>query len=154
MAKIDSVVRMAGLLALVVVGGCGDGPTALSSTTMHSARARWEATGIQDYRYEFRQQCECGPALAEAAIVEVRGGTVTNVSNRDSGIPAASDERRLFPTIDDLFDRIDDAIRRNAASLVVSYDDDLGYPTLISIDYDVQVIDDEVAIDASALAPL
>lgn len=154
MLKIDGVMRAAVVFALVGVGGCGDGPTALSSSTMEGARARWVASGIRDYRFEFRQQCECGPALADAAVVEVRGGAVTRVSYRDSGGEASSDARALFPTVDGLFDRIEDAIQRNAASLTVSYDGALGYPTLISIDYDLQVIDDEVAIDASALAPL
>ncbi len=154
MLKIDGVMRAAVILALVGMNGCGEGPTALSSSTLEGARARWVSAGIRDYRYEFRQQCECGPALAEAAVVEVRGGAVARVNYRDSGGEAPATARQLFPTVEQLFQRIEDAIRRNAASLSVSYDGTLGYPTLISIDYDLQVIDDEVAIDASALAPL
>jgi len=154
MVKIDTFRRTALALALVGMSGCGDGPTAISTLTMDSARARWDAAGIRDYRFEFHQQCECGPALADAAVVEVRAGSVTRVNYRDSGEAAAPSARRLFPTVDDLFDRIADAIQQNAASLIVSYDPALGYPTQINIDYDLQVIDDEVAIDASALAPL
>ncbi|MCG8466882.1 MAG: DUF6174 domain-containing protein [Gemmatimonadetes bacterium] len=153
MSRIDGCKRALLVVALVGTAGCGDGPTALSTSTLDSARARWLSSGIRDYDFEYRQQCECGSAFSDAAIVEVRQGRVAAVRYRDSGQPAAATDRGLFPTVDDLFARIEDAIRRNAASLTVTYDTRWGYPTRIDIDYDVQVADDEISIDASALTP-
>jgi len=139
--------------ALLVGGGCGDAPLELSSSTLADHRARWSAAGIQDYQFEVLQQCECAPAMVRPAIVEVRRGAVTRVTYR-TGEVAAPDARALFPTVDDLFDRIDEAIESEAATMTVSYDTVLGYPTQISIDYDLQVIDDEISIDASGLSAL
>ncbi len=143
------------MVGLVVLGGCGGtSPLGLTNSALENQRARWLSAGIVDYQFEYRQRCECVPALAEAALVEVRGGVVTRVVYRDTGRAAAADAQALFPTIDELFERIDDAIRREAAMLTVSYDRALGYPTQISIDYDMRVADDEVSIDASALLAL
>ncbi len=145
------------LLAAAVSGlvGCGDAtPLGLTSSALESQHARWLAAGLQDYRFEYLERCECSLALVEPAVVEVRGGRVREVTYRSSGLAAPSDARALFPTIEDLFARIEDAIAREAAMLVVSYDPELGYPTQIEIDYDLQVVDDEVSIDATGLVAL
>lgn len=149
------VTRTAWVLGVAALGACGGvAPLELTNTALENQRARWQASGIRDYQYEYRQQCECVPALLEPALIEVRRGMVTRVVYQKTGQPASPDAQALFPTIDELFDRIDDAIRSDAAMLIVSYDSALGYPTQIDIDYDLQVVDDEVSIDAAALAAL
>ncbi|MDX1579136.1 MAG: DUF6174 domain-containing protein [Gemmatimonadota bacterium] len=146
-------------LGLVMIGaaaaaGCGGTPFELTQATLEDHRARWLRAGIVDYRYEHVRRCECLAAITQPAVVEVRRGLVTSVVYAGTGEPAGATEQRFFPTVEDLFEVIDDAIRQRAASLVVSYHESLGYPTSISIDYDTQVADDEFSIDATGLAPL
>lgn len=143
------------LVAIVAASGCSAAaPLGLTNNAFESQRARWLAAGIRDYTFEYSQQCECLPDTVRPAMVEVRGGVVTDVVFRDDGEAAAVNTRRQFPTIAELFDRIDHAIQNEAATMVVSYDSELGYPTRIEIDYNLRVADDEIVIHAAALARL
>lgn len=138
------------VLAALLTGACGSSPFELSSTAVADFRARWEAAGIADYEYEYRRQCEC--LDTRPARIEVRNGRVANATYSDSGEPTGPNA--ATPTIDDLFDLIESAIRDEAATLRVSYDPRLGYPTQITIDYDVETADDEMEIEASGLVEL
>jgi hypothetical protein len=104
---------------------------------------------MTDYEYVYRRSCECKPQTMEPARVEVRSSVVAAVTYRNTGQAAAS--ILAYPTIDGLFDLIEDAIDRGAAGLMVSYDGVFGYPTEISIDYDLEVADDEFSVQASDL---
>lgn len=143
-----------GAAALGAVAGCSD-PVSVTASELDSHFARWQAAGLRDYRYDFRRSCECAPAATRPATIEVIRGTVARVRFAGDGEElATSEERRFFPTIDQLFELIDDAVRNNAAVLVVSYHPVLGYPTNISIDYRREVADDEFTIQASKLEAL
>jgi len=139
----------AALLAALAGSGCGTSPFELSTTAWADYRARWEAAGITDYEYEFQRTCECKDT--RPARIEVRTGRVTAATYTDSGESAPS---AGYPTIDELFELIDEAISAEAASMRVSYDQRLGYPTEIRIDYDLNVADDEIEIDAWGLTQL
>lgn len=143
------------LVALLLVGGvlgCGKAPFELTLSALESQRARWEESAVLDYRFEYRERCVCGQSAMLRATIEVRGGQVAAVSN--TGAPAGTESIAAFPTIDDLFERIEEAIRDEAAALSVSYDPMLGYPTEIIIDYDYGAQHDEVTIDATGLVVL
>ncbi len=143
-----------GAVALGAVGGCSDS-LGVTASELDSHFARWQAAGLRDYRYDFRRSCECAPAATRPATIEVIGGAVVRVRFAGGGEEfATSEEQRFFPTIDQLFQLIDDAVRNHAAVLVVSYHPVLGYPTNISIDYRREVADDEFTIQASKLEAL
>jgi len=141
-----ALLSMAGLMA------CGSAPFELTLSALESQRSRWEANALLDYRYEYRERCFCGSSAMRQATIEVRGGQVALVSG--TGEPAGTEPHTAYPTIDDLFDRIEAAIRDEAAALSVSYDPVLGYPTEIIIDYDYGAEYDEVTIEASDLTIL
>jgi hypothetical protein len=46
------------------------------------------------------------------------------------------------------------ALDQNAFSVTVAYDDDWGYPRDIYIDYDREMVDDELSITAQNLVPV
>jgi len=140
----------AALLAAMAGAGCGSSPFELSATAWESYRARWEAAGLTDYEYDFRRSCEC--IDTRPARIEVRSGRVAQVRYSDSGELTSTVQG--YPTIDELFELIDEGIRAEAASMRVSYDQQLGYPTEIRIDFDPRVADDEIEIDAWGLAGL
>ncbi len=142
-----------GALALGAVGGCSDS-LSVTASEIDSHFARWQAAGLRDYRYDFRRSCECAPAATRPATIEVIGGAVARVRFSGGEDLATSEERRFFPTIDELFELIAEAVRDKAAVVVVSYHPVLGYPTNVSIDYRREVADDEFTIQASNLEAL
>ncbi|MDH3732513.1 MAG: DUF6174 domain-containing protein [Gemmatimonadota bacterium] len=141
--------RFAAPAFLLLCVACGHDPFALSSEAVEDHRARWLAAGIDDYEYDYRRQCECLPTDTRPARVRVRDGRVATATYSDSGELAGS--FAAYPTVEELFDLVDEAIVREAAMLVVSYDSRLGYPTKITIDYDLQAADDELTIEAHNL---
>ena len=136
-------------VATLVIAGCTTNPFSLSASAVRDHRTAWEAAGVVDYEYEVHRQCECSPDWTRPARVLVLGGRVEEARYSDSGNPAASPG--YYPTIDDLFDLIEEAIRLEAPGLRVSYDALLHYPTSISVDYDLQTVDDEISITARDL---
>ena len=48
-----------------------------------------------------------------------------------------------FVTVEELFALLQDAVRRKAARIEVSYDERYGYPTELFIDYDERMADEE-----------
>lgn len=140
------------LCALVVATACSD-TLGVTAEAVQSHRAQWEATGITTYSYDYHKQCECLSVEVQPVRIDVEAGSVVRVALQSGAQPLGSLTEGLFPTIDALFDQIDEAAGKNAASLVVTYDRALGYPTLISVDYRRDVVDDEYTIRASNLVP-
>ena len=137
-------------LAALVGTACSE-TLGVTAAGLESHRARWEAAGVSAYLYEYRRQCECGPQSLRSVRIEVQAGSVARVTFLDNGETLASPPAEAFPTIEDLFDLVDEAVQMNAASLVVTYDPTLGYPTLISVDYRRDIADDEFTVRASNL---
>lgn len=115
------------------------------------ARQKWESLSVREYRYHFRRSCFCFGAPGDG-IVHVKDGKVVEVEELNSPRvppgPVAGDPT-LYPTIDGLFDLLDQFVRDSADVLQFDLDPDLGMPTLISVDRLLGAIDDEVAYSAS-----
>jgi len=118
---------------------------------LDAARQRWESNAPESYSYVFRASCECLPSFTSPARIEVRAGEIESVVALSDGEPLPSEPYR---TIDELFDLIADALDAGTADFNVEYDAQYGYPTVISIDYDRQIADDEFAYWASELTAL
>ncbi len=140
-------------LAAVIGTACAE-TLGVTEAGLESHRARWEAAGVAAYLYEYHKQCECGPQSLRPARIEIQAGSVTRVTFLDNGETLENPPTEAFPTIEDLFDLVDEAMQMNAAFLVVTYDPTLGYPTLISVDYRRDIADDEFTIRASNLVAL
>ena len=136
---------------LITLSGCAFQPFSYTQEAFDERRARWELNQLSDYDYVYRRSCECLPAATSAMTVAVRGGEVASATDTQSGATVAAYE---YPTIDELFDLIQDAIDRDAERLDVTYDTWLDYPTQIRIDYDLETADDEFTIEARDLAPM
>ncbi len=60
-----------------------------------------------------------------------------------------------FPkTIEELFKIIEDAIKRNADEILITYDPTLGYPTRVAIDYLKILADEEMTYTVENLSKL
>lgn len=149
MRKVQSVWLAAPCLVLVACSAAVAPPEELQA-----ARNLWEANGPSAYTYDHRLSCECGPHLVRPVRLEVVDGRVTGAVFTDADQPVPEGLWADYPTVEDLFERVVDAIDQKAHSLFVRYDAALGYPSRLSVDYDPEIADDEFSLAAENLAPL
>lgn len=100
---------------------------------LKKARAAWRGLGIRDYRMTVRRGCFCiGPFQNR---ITVRDGKPAGLSGGLWYGPR---------TVPGMFKIIDEAIVRRVADIDVRYDNRLGYPAEVSIDYIALAVDDEI----------
>lgn len=111
------------------------------------ARDRWYASGAYEYEVTVDRQCQClytGPIR-----MLVRGGVPIAAVDRYSGAPVSSSVLRYYPSVEELFDLIDDALYGRSNDVDVSYDHSYGYPRRTYIDYDSFYTDDDLHFELS-----
>ena len=95
--------------------------------------------------------------MSFAARHFVRDGKVVNVRHRPAGstteVPAAEKNFEYYWTIDGLFELIAAAEARHV-EIRARYDSTAGYPTEIYIDYDKNLIGDELDLRLTAVTSL
>lgn len=117
-------------LLLVLLAG-----TACSSSTLPHGReltiaqARWEARAFQAYEMEIRISCFCPPEINEWSRVRVEDGTVVGVMRLSDSTEYSSDRWTMWPTVDEIFERLE-AVRGSDAyaRFTATFDPLLGYP--------------------------
>ncbi len=109
----------------------------------------WVNQGIRSYQYRLQVNCFCPPEVTDPVIVEVREGAASSVLYAATGKPAESKYFDKYDTVDELFLVIEDTIKRGADEISVTYDETLGFPTRIYIDFVKQAVDDEIAYNIS-----
>lgn len=139
--------RFPALLALAVLAGCAD-PTG-PRDELADARRRWASLGFSMYGYSLQQQCFCWAELAGPIALTVANDSVTSAVYK--GAPLRPDLVPQLPTVEDLFDIVQDALDKRADRLEVTYHRAAGYPTRIEVDYRFGMADDEVTYLASNL---
>ena len=120
----------------------------------------WQKQNIENYSFEFSKLCYCGGLFNPSTIV-VKADTIHAVLDPETGEPLRdpqTDELVLqkypesFLTIDELFGVIENT-REKADELDVEYNQQLGYPEFIAIDYMKEAIDDEVSYKVDNFEP-
>jgi len=109
-------------------------------------RQLWESSGIVDYQWRERLSCECGGVLLRDLFVV--GGIKEKVEFDESQLfdgYTYQDVLNSTSTVEEAFNLIESLLSQHVASLYVAYDANYGFPTMISIDYDRNTIDDEIA---------
>ena len=130
----------------VIGGGEGAAQTALNANYQ-----RWQQAGIHDYRYEFQRSCYCMQEFVQPVLITVKNDLVVDARFKESNLPLPDDFEDNQQAVPYLFEKIQDAINRNAASINVDYDAQYGYPANISIDYDTRMADEELYLTAREL---
>lgn len=120
---------------------------------LEEQRQIWADTGVDSYRYRVMRGCFCSGPVGTFRVT-VTDGVVTAAESTYDGEPVPDDVLPLVPTVDSLFAVIEEAIGSEVDGLVVEYHSDLGYPTLIDIDWIERAIDDEVIYEAAGLEEL
>jgi len=109
------------------------------------AKQKWNNAQIQNYSIHERISCFCGGLLEWDVFV--KNGIKYKVEYDESQAFGQNyddifDQAR---TIEDVFVFLESLLNRELASLTVEYDETYGFPTLISIDYALNIADDEIA---------
>ncbi|MEW5931397.1 MAG: DUF6174 domain-containing protein [Gemmatimonadota bacterium] len=117
------------LLALCSLGGCSgilDTEDELAPLYGEVAehRQKWEAQGLDDYRFTLARSCFCPEEATQPARVEVRGDRVVKVTNIRTGRDL---DVRLGLTVEQLFEMIA-AAERDGTYLEAAYHPRRGYP--------------------------
>ena len=122
-----------------------------------AARAKWRAAKLLSYEYGYHKFCECHRDSPPETVVSVRDGAVVNVRHRPVGttteVPAAAKNFEYYWTVDGLFELIAAAQARHV-EVRADYDPTVGYPTRIYIDYDKDLIGDELDLRLTGVTPL
>jgi hypothetical protein len=133
----------AAVLGLVLAAA----PRAYADAELDGARGRWKSAALAGYEYGYHKFCECHRESPPETVVTVRGGSVTGVRHRPAGaaieVPAAEKNFEYYWTVDGLFDLIASALERGV-QVRAAYDAELGFPREIYIDYDSNLIGDEL----------
>lgn len=128
------------LVALLVA--CSGG----TEGELAAAEDRWAASGVSNYDLEVRLTCFCPPDVAGPFDVTVRDREIVEISYEGEQIEPTGGTPTMAFTVEGLFGIVKDNLAADA--LTVTYDDELGYPTLIDIDEDFDTVDDEWTVSA------
>ena len=107
-------------------------------------RQRWQSQHLTAYRYQLHATCLC-PELSRPVIIEVHNGTASIREQRQHQLIAGQPFAAL-DSVEDLFGLLQAALDRQAASVMVSYDPQLGFPTYIRIDDTAFGRDDSIEV--------
>jgi hypothetical protein len=124
-------------------------PAAAQTDELAANRALWQDAAPDAYRYGYNKYCECHAEMPPETVVEVRDGAVAGVhhvhpdSSRE--VPARAGSLDYYWTVDDLFALLESAFARNAV-VRVRYDSALGYPVQLYVDYDRDLVGDELDV--------
>lgn len=143
------------LAACLVASGCGilDAGPQGAEDDLRRAQARWVRAAIDDYDIVVSRMCFClevGPVL-----VRVRNGVrvETVVVVDDAEGPLAPNLIAFYPTIDELFGLIQEAVRDGVHELRVTYHPSLGFPTDLWVDRSPSIADEEFGYQVGLVVP-
>lgn len=128
---------------------------------LDDARALWNsffgagAGTSTTYAFSYEKACFCDDEYIAPRWVRVEDGVVESVKN-NFGADVSDDIKSDTPSIESLFDTIQDAIDNDAFSMFVAYDKTYGYPTRVDIDRSEFVADgdDEVSVSIDKFNPI
>jgi hypothetical protein len=114
-------------------------------------RRKWSSKAVKNYQYDFQRICFCVPAYTKPVKITAREGVAAQIEHADTGEAVDKAKFELYYTVAELFDYIQAAIDKKAHSIKVVYDDELGYPTSVEIDYIENAMDDEMRFKTGKL---
>ena len=136
-----SVAAMLGIVGLASCSASLVGP----GEDLAIARTKWNQNGPSSYTMKIFKSCECLEVMSGPVIVTVKNGVVTSRTYQRTGQAVPSNYAASFPGVEGLFDMIAQIKGEDPYKLDVRYDPALGYPLGISVDYNKQMVDDEIS---------
>jgi hypothetical protein len=113
------------------------------SKQLDAMQSQWQSQGLDNYQFQFQWACFCPAEYREPVWVTVEEGEITSIQAVDQNLESGLPENDEYLTINELFEFIRDGVEKDAYEINVTYDDALGFPTSVQIDYDVAIEDEE-----------
>jgi hypothetical protein len=114
---------------------------------LDSARALWDAAQSGDYRFRYQKYCDCNRDEPKVTVVTVSDGAVAAVhhlfAGSDRQVPAREGSLSEYWTMEDLFDKLAAAYASDAM-VRVDYNEELGFPQALYIDYRPDLVGEEI----------
>lgn len=136
---------------LIVICGLVTGSQAqtLSQEEFNQQRSLWDSQQLSSYGFQYQRSCFCLPEFVREVVVRVEDNAVVSVTDIQTHLGF---DVSFYPTINDMFDDLQSAIDRPAASISAEFDTLLGYPTQVFIDLDELIADEENVFSAANLS--
>jgi hypothetical protein len=136
------------LSVMILMGGC----ELLGTISNHDSdlvvnQRVWNEHNTGFYFFTLVRGCFCAYA-GEYQVVVADNEVVDVIPAWDDQVGVPREDYDIFQTVDDLFEVIRNAYRNGADEIDVEYSD-VGYPSLVSIDYMKNAVDDEVSYAVS-----
>ena len=139
--------------SVVLTLWAGMGIVYAEDAELNRHRALWAQAGSDNYSYGYEKYCACHRDTPPQTFVTVESGVVVRVyhvhDDSDRQVPAREGSLDLYWTIVDLFALVARAEERGV-SYRARYDETLGYPNYVYIDYDTAAVGDELDIRLTA----
>jgi hypothetical protein len=149
--------RPAAWLAVLcpVLVACGTaGPEDGRLRELASNQARWDALHPDAYLYAVERLCFCPEEYRGPVRVRVEHGVAADRVYVASGLAVPPGIAPAFPTVDGIFELLRSAIEADAFEVRVTYDQALGVPIDVWIDYNEMTADEELGMRVTeAVAP-
>ena len=139
-------------VAGIALAGCAS-PLERREDDLTTAEARWRSAGVQDYTFGFSRSCECLPAATRPVMITVSAGAFVAAAYLDDGTAADTALFRDELTLDRLFASLRRILAQRPAVFAASYEPTLGYPTRVSLDYNLTTADDEAFLTVFNVRP-
>ncbi|MBU0655838.1 MAG: hypothetical protein KJ914_12030 [Gammaproteobacteria bacterium] len=128
-------------------------PVSDTQSKLRSAQAKWRLKQPTGYSYTLQRNCFCPPDHLKPVDIRVYNGLVQEATMRPFSVPLPPERRSEALAVEGLFALVQDAIDRNASTIVVNYEPYYGYPVNITVDYATNIADEELALTASNFRP-
>jgi len=112
---------------------------------------RFQASAPLSYSYTVRVTCDCTSDVTRPVTVWVDRGSIEFLLYEDTGRPVPLSYASSFPSVEQLFDAIQNGIDQRADVVDVDYDPTYGYPTSVYIDYDRRTSGEELILATRSL---
>jgi hypothetical protein len=133
------------LLCVVTSPGCKKNESSPETKSLSDAKALWETSNISNYSFKSKMNCFC--VDVSKYEITVTNKIITSVKNEQGqNIQFAN---KNLKTIDELFEYLQNSLEKNPYKATIIYDQTLGFPTSIYIDFDQQMIDEEIGYTIS-----
>lgn len=133
------------LSAVVACSGLVE-QTSAADDEFHRHLQKWRLAAINDYDIHYQKGCYCLADRQRPVQVKIRSGQIVEAVYIDDQQVVSLSSKNDLKSVSDLFDLIDEAMAKPVVELAVSYDESLGYPTSIYIDYYARMADDEITV--------
>jgi len=151
--------RIAGAVALLVLftglAACSDlspDPDRDPRVQLERAQELWQEAGYDTYEYRLEWECQCPAQSQEPIWIVVKEGELHQARKVFGNDPIPINQANVFLAVEGLFGIVEEAIIRQANRIDVTYDQVLGYPRWINIEYNIPGVQQEwYRIGADAL---